>query len=423
VDRTAWIVVIAFLGLAVVVGILVSQSDVSWHDGHDATQAIVHQPSPVRALSPDERALVAANTEFAFDLYRAVREDGRNLVFSPYGVSMALSMVYTGSHGVTEDRIARALHLEFAPFDLPAVFAGLQSRFRVSSIGSFRLRLTNSLWWQEGFDVRQLFIDTLRRNLGATIESLDFSASPESARDTINGWASRETDGQIRELFPSGTITALTRFLVANAITFRAAWETPFNTDYTRNGTFTLLDGRQVAAPMMNQIDRFAYVATDGSQAVELPYEGGRFSMLVLLPAEGQFEEFAGSLAPDCVTEILETLSMQWVQIHMPRFGVQTALELSDVLGGLGMTDAFTLGRADFRGMTFDPEFFLGEVAHQTQISVDEDGTYAMAATAAEMVGPSVPTVRLDRPFLFLIRDIETETILLIGQVVDPTAR
>ena len=422
-DRVTWIVLVALLGLAAAVGTLVSQRDVSRRDGHDATQAMVHQSALVRELSADERALVAANTQFAFDLYRTLREDDRNLVFSPHGISMALSMVYAGSHSVTEEQIARVLHFELAPFDVPTVFGGLHLRFRGGGTGSFQLRLANSLWWQQGFEVRQVFSDTLRRSLGATVESLDFSAFPENVRNAINQWVSRETGGEIREFFPSGIITPLTRFLVANAITFRGAWETPFNVDYTHNGAFTLLDGRQVATPMMNQIARFAYTATGGAQAVELPYEGGRFSMVILLPEPGHFEDFAGSLNADLATEILENLSVQLVQIYMPRFEFRSSFELADALASLGMTDAFVLGRADFREMTPDREFFLQDVIHQTLITVDENGTYAVAATAAEMVGPDVPTIRLNRPFLFLIRDIETDTILFIGQVMDPSER
>ena len=145
--------------------------------------------------------------------------------------------------------------------------------------------------------------------------------------------------------------------------------------------------------------------------------------MLILLPMEEQFEEFAGAVAADWVTEMLEHLRVQWVQVYMPRFEFETALELSDALESLGITNAFILGRANFRGMTLDPEFFLEDVRHQALISVDESGTYAVAATAAEMVGPDVPTVRLNRPFLFLIRDNETETILFLGQVMNPSAR
>jgi len=419
--RIGWISLIGLIGLLAIVGILALRRGAGPSAIDNASQPGRIATAPSRELSAEERALASGNTQFAFDLYRILHQQGGNLFFSPYGISFALAMVYAGSHSATEEQIAGVLHFELAPFDLPAVFGGLHSRFREGATGSFRLRLANSLWWQEGFEVRQLFSDTLRQTLGATVQPLDFSGSPENARDTINGWASRETGGEIKGLLPSGTITPLTRLLVADAITFRAAWQTRFNADYTHNATFTPLDGEQVTAPMMNQIAQFAYAESDGAQAVELPYEGERFSMVILLPARGEFEDSADSLAVDWVTEILENLSMQWVQIYMPRFEFRSSFELADALAGLGMTDAFILGQADFTGMAPTRELFLDDLYHQTVVSVDENGTYAAAATAAEMVGPDVPIVRLDRPFIFLIRDTETGTILFIGQVVDPS--
>jgi len=177
-----------------------------------------------------------------------------------------------------------------------------------------------------------------------------------------------------------------------------------------------------VTVPMMEQITPFAYTATGGVQAAELPYIGERFSMIVLLPARGQFEDFASSLTADQVADILEHLSIQMVQIYMPRFEFRSSFKLADTLAELGMKDAFILGRANFRGMTLTRDLFLGDVYHQSIVSVDENGTYAVAATAGDMVAPDVPTVRLNRPFIFLICDIETGGILFMGEVMDPSA-
>ena len=420
-NRIGWICMIGIVGLIAIVGMLSFLRGSALPTIDSAAQPVRIPAASPRLMSGEERALVAGNTQFAFDLYRILHRESGNLFFSPYSISLALAMVYTGSHRATEEQIASVLHFELAPFDLPAAIGGLHSRFREGGTGSFQLRLASSLWWQEGFEVRQVFSDTLRRSLGATVQPLDFSACPENARSTINGWASRETGGEVRELLPSGTITPLTRFLVANAITFRATWATRFNADYTHDGAFTLLDGGQVTAPMMNQIAQFAYAGDEDAQAVELPYEGEQFSMIILLPARSQFEDFTDSLNANRMTEILRSLSTQWVQIYMPRFEFRSSFGLADALVSLGMTNAFILGRANFRGMTLDPEFFLEDVVHQTLISVDENGTYAVAATTAEMVGPDVPTIRLNRPFIFLIRDIETSTILFIGQVLDPS--
>ncbi len=413
---------IGFIGLIAVVGLLTIHSGViavAEESSQTESETIPVVPSGV--LSAEQRALVAGNTQFAFDLYRILHQQGGNLFFSPYSVSLAVAMVYTGAYGATEEQMASVLHSKFAPYDLPPVFGALKSELTKRGAMGFQLFLANSLWWQEGYELRQVFLDTLRKRLGATVEALDFSTTPEKARNTINEWASREAGQQIKELLPQGALTPLTRLVLANAITFQATWQERFNADFTSNSPFNLLDGRQVTVPMMNQITPFAYTATHEVQAVELPYIGEQFSMVVLLPTRGQFEDFAGSLTADRVAAILEHLSTKMVQVYMPRYEFRSSFELSSALEALGMTDAFILGRANFRGMTLDREFFLEDIFHQTLISVDENGTYAVAATAADMVGPDVPTVRLNRPFIFLIRDMETNTIVFIGEVMDPS--
>jgi len=414
---------VGLIGLTAIVGLLTIHSGViAVAEENSQTQSETIPVVPTRVPSAEQRALVSGNAEFALDLYRILCQSEGNLFFSPYSISLALAMVYTGSHGKTEEQMASALHFEFAPYDLPPVFGALHSELVGRGSGNFQLRLANSLWWQEGYELRQVFLDTLRKRLGATVQLLDFSTAPEKARATINEWVSRYSKGKIKELLPQGALTPLTRLLIANAITFQATWQERFNADFTFNSTFNLLDGGHVTVPMMEQITPFAYAATGGVQAVELPYIGEQFSMVVLLPARGQFEDFASSLTADRVIAIVEHLSIQMVQIYMPRFEFQSSFELAAVLGKLGMKDAFILHRANFRGMTLDWEFFLDDVYHQSIVSVDENGTFAAAGTAGDMVAPDVPTVRLNRPFIFLIRDIETNTILFIGQVMHPSA-
>jgi len=422
-NRISWICLVGLIGLLVIVGLLTIHSGViAVAEESSQTQSETIPVVPSRGPSAEQRALVSGNTEFACDLYRILRREEGNLFFSPYSISLALAMVYTGSDVKTEEQMASALHFEFAPYDLPPVFEALHSSLLGRGTGGFQLRLANSLWWQEGYALRQVYLNTLRKRFGATVESLDFSTTPEKARATINEWVSRYSKGKIKEILPPGALTPLTRLLVANAITFQATWKERFNADFTSNSPFYLLDDRQVTVPMMNQITPFAYAATGGVQAVELPYIGEQFSMVVLLPARGQFEDFASSLTADRVAAILEHLSKEMVQVYMPRFEFRSSFELADALGSLGMKDAFILGRANFRGMALTRKLFLGDLYHQTVVSVDENGTFAVAGTAGAMPMPSVPTVRLNRPFIFLIRDIETNTILFIGQVMNPSA-
>ena len=421
--RISWIYLVGSISLLVIVGLLTIHSGViAVAEESSQTESERIPVVPSRVLSAAERALIAGDTQFAFDLYRKVHQGNGNLFFSPYSISMALAMVYTGSDGKTEEQMASVLHFESAPYDLPPVFRALHSELLGRGTRNFQLRLGNSLWWQEGYALRQGYLNTLGKRFGATVESLDFSTTPEKSRATINDWVSRYSKGKIKELLPQGSITSLTRLVLANAIYFRATWKERFNADYTSNSPFNLLDGGQVTVPMMEQITPFAYTATGGVQAAELPYIGERFSMIVLLPARGQFEDFASSLTADQVADILEHLSIQMVQIYMPRFEFRSSFKLADTLAELGMKDAFILGRANFRGMTLTRDLFLGDVYHQSIVSVDENGTYAVAATAGDMVAPDVPTVRLNRPFIFLICDIETGGILFMGEVMDPSA-
>jgi len=420
--RISWICLVGFIGLIVVVGMLTIHSGViAVAEESSQTQSDLIPVVPSRVLSVAERSLVAGNTQFAFELYRILHQEGGNLFFSPYSISLALAMVYTGAYGKTEEQMASALHFESAPYALPPVVGALHSQLVRRRTGDFQLRLANSFWWQEGYELRQVFLDTLRKKLGATVESLDFSTTPEKSRATINEWVSRYSKGKIKELLPQGSITSLTRLVLANAVYFRATWKERFNADFTSNSPFHLLGGEQVLVPMMNQITPFAYTAASDVQAVELPYIGEQFSMVILLPARGQFEDFASSLTAGRVAGILEHLRTEMAQVYMPRFEFRSSFKLAAALGKLGMKDAFILGRANFRGMALTRELFLGDLYHQTVVSIDEDGTFAAAGTAAAMPMPIVPTVKLNRPFIFLIRDIETETILFIGQVMDPS--
>jgi len=426
--RINWICLAGFIGLIVVVGMLTIHSGVvAVAEESSQTESKTIPVVPSRVLSAAERSLVAGNTQFAFELYRILHQQGGNLFFSPYSISMALAMVYTGSHEKTEEQMASVLHFMLSQERLHIAFNALDlevtrrgERLAVTEDEKFQLHLANSLWVESEYKLIESYRKLLVVNHGAAAEPLDFANAPEASRQTINKWVSQETEKKIRELLPEESITSLTRLVLANAIYFRATWKERFNADFTSNSPFYLLDGRQVTVPMMEQITPFPYTKISGVQAVELPYVGDEFSMVILLPAPGQFKTFAKSLTADRVAAILEHLSREMVQIYMPRFEFRSSFRLSSALKDLGMKDAFILGQADFSGMTKSRDLFLDDVYHQSIVSVDENGTFAAAGTAAAMPMPIVPTVRLNRPFIFLIRDIETGTILFVGQVLDP---
>jgi serpin B len=381
----------------------------------------------------DLTTLSAGNSAFAFDLYRALSQRDGNLFYSPYSISLALAMTYAGARGETAQQMASALHWTLAPERLHPAFNWLDLQLAQRGQGAkgkdgqgFRLNIVNAIWGQRGYPFLPDFLDTLAENYGAGLRVLDFQMAAEPARVTINNWVDEQTEGKIKNLIPPGAIDALTRLVLTNAIYFNAAWAQSFDKNATVDGAFTLLDGRQVNVPMMRQTESFNYAKGNGYQAIELPYDGRQLSMLILLPDAGQFDTFEASLNAVQIDAIVKALSPRQMTLSMPRFKIESSFGLDETLRDLGMRDAFLPGTADFSGMTGNHDLFIGAVIHKAFVSVDEAGTEAAAATAVIMRASAMPVeplkVNVDRPFVFLIRDIETGTILFVGRVLNPGA-
>ncbi len=212
--------------------------------------------------------------------------------------------------------------------------------------------------------------------------------------------------------------------MLTNAIYFNAAWNTPFEPELTEDGPFQALGGGQATVPMMRQTESLGYAEGAGYQAVELPYDGRELAMVILLPEASEFEAFEGALDAALVDAILGNLTYRQVALTMPKFEVESEFSLAEALTALGMPDAFSAD-ADFSGMDGERDLFIADVVHKAFVSVDEAGTEAAAATAVVMellaAAPREPVeVTVDRPFIFIIRDIETGAVLFVGRVVNP---
>ncbi len=240
----------------------------------------------------------------------------------------------------------------------------------------------------------------------------------------INDWVSEETREKIQDLIPPGAITRETTLVLANAIYFNARWLIPFGSALTHNGMFTTLKGEQVAARMMAMSEPAAlsYARGDGYQAVELPYRGDQMSMLFLVPDVGEFVAFESALDSERVQGISRALKRKRVSLKMPKFSYSSTFGLAQTLAGMGMPDAF--GRADLSGMDGTLKLFISNVFHKAFVAVDEAGTEAAAATAVLISRTALPILdvelTLDRPFIFLIRDQASGSILFLGRVVGP---
>ena len=366
-------------------------------------------------------AAVAAMNEFAVDLYQAVvAEQGGNTIVSPYSATFALSMIYAGARGQTATEIAQVLHADgIEPANwhegINAYDLTLDARLAGSPTG---WNAANKVWAQEGLELRDEYLDVLTGAYGSPLAEIDFADPSAAAHDVINGWIAAETDQLIPELFPDGSFDANTRMVLVNAVAMDAPWEFPFDPVATRAGRFTLVDGTSVDAPMMHYDEYLPSLWTEDLQAVELPYGDGALSMVVIVPTD--LVAFEADLTTESLTAVIDQIQDGGIHLSMPKWTARTHVQMNDTLSTLGMPTAFG-GSADFSGMVDGGGLFLGQVEHEAVIEVDERGTRAAAATGGEMAASHGPTVQIDRPFLYAIRDQGAGTILFIGRVIDPT--
>jgi len=380
----------------------------------------------------DPTAASAAINAFAADLFdRLVAADPTaNLVFSPASIALALTMASAGAKGTTLQEMDSVLHIT-DPAAIHRSMNGLTSSLQAlnqskdltaeggTGKDEVQLSIANSLWGQADLPFEQAFLDLLSSEYDAGMELVDYKADAERARVAINAWVQQQTKDRIPTLLPPGVLTADSRLTLVNAIYLKANWADKFEKSLTTTETFHAPKG-DVQVDMMHTERHFGYANGEGWQAVELPYV---FDTLALTMAIGD----SADVTLPTGDEVFAALDSRLVKLGMPKFDIETSTDLGSVLGALGMTTAFT-DRADFSGMTTAEQLFISAVIHQANITVDEEGTEAAAATAVAMAGTSAPapeeTVELtiDRPFTFWLHDTSAQVIVFAGRVNDPSA-
>ncbi len=391
--------------------------------------------APVNTES-ESNQFVADNTAFAIDLYHAIGDDDENLFFSPYSISVTMAMTWAGARNQTETQVADTLQFNFSQGKLHSLFNELDLNLNDrnqddpgNSDNYLKLNICNEVWGQEDYSFLDTYLDTLMINYGAGIRLVDFINNPEQARLDINDWVAGQTENRIEDLLSQNDVTNMARLVLTNTIYFNASWGIPFDPDQTYDGIFYLEDGTTVTTPMMipetgSGENGESYAAFEGSDyiAVELPYYGNAFSMVIAVPDIGSFGTFEQNLDSSVIDDIINNLEHHDIILRMPKFECESRFNLSDTLSEMGMPDAFLSGVADFSGMDGTLDLFISEVIHQANITVDESGTEAAAATAVVMYN-SVPNpleITIDRPLIYMIRDNQTGTVLFLGRVKNP---
>ncbi len=384
--------------------------------------------------------IIKGNTEFAFDLYAQLKSEDGNLFFSPYSISTALAMTYAGAKGQTAEQMAQTLHfLEYYPDPntptlrlqaLIVTFAHDYGRLieRLNAQGQkgdYQLAIANTLWGQKDYKFLDSFIEMNNTHYHAGLENVGFVKETEKTRQQINQWVEDKTNNKIKDLIPKGALDAMTRLVLTNAIYFKGDWALQFDTAETKDEDFYISADKTVKIPLMHQKEKFTYGQTETLQMLKLEYKGDDLSMLVLLAKEK--DGLAGlekQLTAKNLIQWQKRMHKREVRVFLPKFKMTSQFGLSDTLAKMGMPDAFGKA-ADFSGMTGGKDLFISNVIHKAFVKVNEEGTEAAAATGVTMsltAMPAPPPVfRADHPFVFIIQDNNTNSILFIGRVVDPT--
>ena len=374
----------------------------------------------------DLQTVIKGNSDFGFDLYQEFKDEKGNLFFSPHSISTALAMTYAGARDQTEKEMAEVLHFSLEQEPLHSSFSKLQSDLNaIQNKGHIKLSIANSLWAQEGYHFLNTFLDLNKKNYGAGLNFVDFATKTEVARKTINIWVEDKTQQKIKELIKPGMIDSLTTLVLCNAIYFKGDWLSQFDKKRTMDADFYISPDNAIKVPMMSQKSKFKFGDFGNFNAIELPYEGNGLSMVVFLPKEiDGLAELERNLTNDNVINWMDKLSNSYeleILVSLPKFKTTCEFELADVLIEMGMPHAFT--GADFSGMTGKRDLFISKVIHKAFVDVNEEGTEAAAATAVVMTKSISKTLlfRADHPFVFLIRENKTGSILFIGRIIDPT--
>jgi serpin B len=393
--------------------------------GSNDDNAVAGQPEPTATGPADINELVQGNNAFAFDLYRRLSAKDGNVVFSPYSISSALAMTYAGARGRTANEMAKVLHFTQGQKGTHPSFARLNESLHPANKSlSFELNVANALWGQRGYPFREQFVDLSQKCYGGGLKEVDFAADAEAARHTINSWVKEHTKSRIRDLLAPRDVPATTRLVLTNAVFFKAAWNYPFHKEETKEAPFHVNEGESVHVPMMVVgYYPFNYYSSPAFEIVELLYEGGRFCMLVLLPAkDSTLRKVEESLTAVELETAISRLEMRKGHVALPRFKVTFPCRLDEQLKAMGMPTAFS-GAADFSGMMSSGGLKVTAVIHKAFIDVDERGTEAAAATAVRLGVSELSrrfSLRADRPFLYVLYDKDTRAILFMGRVVRP---
>lgn len=376
--------------------------------------------------------LSSANSLFALELFHNLSESNptRNIFFSPFSISSALAMVFLGAKGSTAAQLSKTFHFDSVE-DVHSRFQSLNAE--VSKRGaSHTLKLANRLYGEKTYNFLPEFLTSTQKMYGADLAPVDFQHASEDARKEINQWVKGQTEGKIPELLAVGVVDSMTKLVLVNAIYFKGMWEEKFMKQDTADAPFRLNKKSTKSVKMMYQKKKFffGYIPDLKCKVLEMPYQGGELSMLILLPEDIEDESTGLKKIEEQITleklrEWTKRENLENIDVHvkLPRFKIEESYILNSNLGRLGLQDLFSSNKADLSGMSGSRDLFISKIVHKAFVEVNEEGTEAAAATAGIatfcMLLPE-EEFTADHPFVFFIRHNPTANVLFLGRVCSP---
>ncbi|XP_068194397.1 protein Z-dependent protease inhibitor [Antennarius striatus] len=364
------------------------------------------------------------NMDFAMNLYRKISTyHDKNIFFSPLSISTSFAALLMASDGVTHTEILKGINLDELeradqPDLLPKLFQLLNEN--ITQNGSLKLDQGMALFIHTQFEAENLFQDQIKMFFDADIKAIDFSNTKGSI-SLINEYIKQKTNGKVTEMI--STLDEMTQLMLINTIFFQGTWKMPFNPNFTYNAPFYIDNYSVVQVPMMFKDDKF-YMMDDvplGAKVLKLPYLEG-VSMLILLPNKGMdYTEIDEEITAERFSSWIRKLRKVKLEVNMPKFKMEQSYSLHDLLPDMGMGSVFS-NSANLTKLSKNERLKVSEVLHKAVIDVDETGTTAAAATTIGITSYSLPkTFTINRPFFFFIYHENTNCMLFMGRVIDPT--
>ena len=388
----------------------------------NTTGSLSYEDRQAEAQLIDKQVIQSENTLGIQLLQEFIKTDKtENVIISPYSISTALALAYNGASSDTATQMAKALGWGATTLEKLNQANEQQRKLLEHSDEGVELSIANSIWYQEGIEIRPSFLNTGENSYKAEINAED-NLSSSRTMDNINDWVKKNTHDKINNIL-SEPLSTDTMSVLINAIYFKGTWEHPFSEDFTVARPFTMGDGSIQNVQMMQQTHDFPYKETEDWQAIRLPYGDGRMSLLIILPRkQSTIDTFIQQLAKDS-SPWQKSFDSRHVHISLPRFTADYAKTLNQALQTLGMSDAFDPRKADFSQMSTEP-LYISEILHKTFLEVNEKGTEAAAVTAVLVPAAGTPSppvdMTVDRPFFFAIEDTQSKAWLFLGTITEP---